>query len=223
MVPFSTVSRLQQRTRSGFTLIELLVVIAIIAILIGLLLPAVQKVREAAARMKCSNNLKQIALGSHNYASAFGYLPPGFVGSNLPRDLSPGSNCMRNPWTGSLAHLLPYIEQENLYRLFPSDAFNTDAPINAGSGASAAWWFTPSSFNAAKTRVPTYLCPSDSADTDTPLYNVYYSFGQVQYSFYGVRDPIEGGAQGPSIALGRSNYAASAGTIGKRVGGRTRR
>src|ERR1700729_937016 len=111
---FGAMSRTVRRRAAGFTLIELLVVIAIIAVLIGLLLPAVQKVREAANRMKCQNNLKQLGLALHARHDAYGQFPMGGVWNNGTYYDVP-----RSGWNYSL---FPYIEEASVYNLLPSTA-----------------------------------------------------------------------------------------------------
>jgi prepilin-type N-terminal cleavage/methylation domain-containing protein/prepilin-type processing-associated H-X9-DG protein len=164
--------------RRAFTLIELLVVIAIIAVLIGLLLPAVQKVRESASRIKCKNNLHQIGLALHNYHDSQGVFPPGYistVGPNGPAD-------DRGPGWGWGALLLPYLEQDNLYNKIQFDKDITDA----------------ANINVRLTSLPIFLCPSDSAnltftvdvlndptpDYSTPLTDVNGNPVQVAHGNY---------------------------------------
>ena len=130
---------LRSKTRHGFTLIELLVVIAIIAVLIGLLLPAVQKVREAANRAQCLNNLKQISLAAHNYHDVANRFPTGGHISVLVGDRPTGGT---NLWV----ELLPYIEQDNLYKRW--DSYDNRTNVAGGTNATTAQvikiWICPS-------------------------------------------------------------------------------
>src|SRR5262249_53099212 len=121
------VSTMSAQRRTAYTLIELLVVIAIIGVLLGLLLPAVQKVRGAVARLQCQANLKQIALAAHHYHDAQGMFPPGLNVSLNSQDPNPLYNLpppYAGPYTGCLAYLLPYIEQDNVYK----ELYNFDPP-----------------------------------------------------------------------------------------------
>lgn len=168
--------------RRGFTLIELLVVIAIIAILIGLLLPAVQKVREAANRMKCSNHLKQVGLATHNYESANGRFPPAI---NLPISTQSGAvfptntlyknGIIGNPPDPALFYswceaILPFIEQDNLQKqlnLTIREYGNCNGPNSTGAQV-----------------VNIFLCPSDFMPNKVSTYTtggVTYYFGMNSY------------------------------------------
>ena len=217
-----------RRLRAGFTLIELLVVIAIIAILIGLLLPAVQKVREAAARTTCTNNMKQIGLAAHNYATTVGYLPPGSV---ISKNAALGASWMspgdpNGPYTGTLMFLLPYVEQDSIYKLIPTGYFNFEstqpawaystAPKDTGNGNETgipAW---------ATNRIKTFECPSDNLyenlsdpgdGTAVGVVDAFflYKVSGKQIAYIDYVNPTSAGFAPNITTLGCTNYVASAG------------
>jgi prepilin-type N-terminal cleavage/methylation domain-containing protein len=175
-----------RRSRSAFTLIELLVVIAIIAVLIGLLLPAVQKVREAAARAKCSNNMKQIGLALHVYNDTVGVLPNIALCGGGCEDTNPG---MQNIWyhfrhTPVSVFLLPYLEQDNIFKQWNINKTGTDnATPNTPGG--------PTNAVLANAPLSVFLCPSMPPPIN-PVFACYSSYGWSRGN-YDVRDPKQPG------------------------------
>jgi prepilin-type N-terminal cleavage/methylation domain-containing protein/prepilin-type processing-associated H-X9-DG protein len=176
------------RRQAGFTLIELLVVIAIIAVLIGLLLPAVQKVREAANRMSCQNNLKQIGLGLHNYHDTYSTFPQAYKPLRTADPTAPpGSGGFG---ASAFTLVLPYIEQDNVYRQIDV----TRAALSAVN--------MPPANPAYASPIKTFLCPSapgnPTADYSAELANSFNNFGIAV-------------TPAPGLIFGRSDYAADAG------------
>ncbi|MER3441981.1 MAG: hypothetical protein C4296_11525 [Gemmataceae bacterium] len=191
-----------KRGRQGFTLIELLVVIAIIAVLVGLLLPAVQKVREAANRMVCSNNLSQIGKAIHNYDQQLGRLPPGYLGP-IPNESSLNSSTnVQN--VGMLAFILPFIELDNVYKNLQVE-WNVDK-------IGPPWWTIGANWTQAHTRAKVFVCPSDN-----PYENIIGT-GIAAHYWHDASGPRIQALAFPNPTgqnLGRSNYAAICGSTGR--------
>jgi len=220
--------------RRAFTLVELLVVIAIIGVLVSLLLPAVQKIREAANRMSCTNNLKQIGLASHNYHDTHNRFPPGTVLSFNARNANPqyvyNTPGYEGPYTGALVFLLPYMEQDNIANLIPNPYFDTN-------GTQGAWAYNvppydfqlgiqPTNgtgtgiFNGipgtglpglASYHIKNFECPSDN------LYNLT-TVGMIDAYWEDALsiwiDYIPNPTNAPLYPAGMTNYIACAGWLG---------
>jgi prepilin-type N-terminal cleavage/methylation domain-containing protein/prepilin-type processing-associated H-X9-DG protein len=212
--------------RSAFTLIELLVVIAIIAVLIGLLLPAIQKVREAANRMSCANNLKQIGLAAMNYESVYGRLPPGYLGPK-PNIHSTGAfgdgnqdKVLNASHVGVLRYLLPYLEQTAIdSQLKATSDVNVIFPPG---GPDPEWVRINPDWTLAHATINTFRCPSSNDAVPSGMGILIHTWqppgidgngtgntaGGAVLFFY---QPSEVGA----LTLGRTNYLGVAGILGR--------
>lgn len=182
--------------RRGFTLIELLVVIAIIALLMALLLPAVQKVREAANKMLCGSNLRQIGIASHNYHNDYLRLPPGNYGHLAAPDTDPNAQ-----YAGTLVDLLPYLEQDNVQKMLLLELGLKKGDLN--------WWLRSQNYQAALTRMKMFKCPSDTLDETTTGGVFLYVYAE------GGGFPAITRNSGQDQQLGRTNYCGVAGAGGR--------
>jgi prepilin-type N-terminal cleavage/methylation domain-containing protein/prepilin-type processing-associated H-X9-DG protein len=222
---------MRSKPRSGFTLIELLVVIAIIAVLIGLLLPAVQKVREAANRMACSNNLKQIGLAAMNYESTYGKLPPGYMGPKPNVHYTDGNDdstlVLDATHVGVLRYLLPFLEQSAIdVQLTRTTDVNFIFPPSPPA-PDPGWWAANPDWTLAHTQIKNFRCPS------MPALQPATGLGQLLHTWkpstiFPEKDPPTGNYGGGAVlyyytftdtpdarTLGTTNYLGVAGILGK--------
>lgn len=208
---------------AGFTLVELLVVIAIIGILVGLLLPAVQAAREAARRMQCTNNLKQLALSVHNFESANKKFPPGYMGSGTKSTFAWNNGEFGGQNIGLLTHLMPYLEQGNVYQ-YVAGIRNLNpkarAVYTSGNDMFRPWWWDddgdPSDIDTlwdqAQYQFSMFTCPSaPDGDPQTGKFVALHNYNPNPTG-----GTVTGGYFGPpdSDHMGTTNYLGCAGGLG---------
>lgn len=200
-------------SRSGFTLVELLIVIAIIGILVALLLPAVQAAREAARRVQCANNLKQIGLAAHHFHDVNGRFPPGGLVGPISTGLLPGGAPPEDQQSvGSLVYLLPYMELGNV-----SDRIMIDLDVDHSVGRPGAlpntlpYWADGPTWTIAHSKLPMFLCPTATPDDDQETIGLMYCGGWGWSNSIG-NWLLTFNNQGNS--LGRSNYLGVGGGAG---------